>query len=189
MDFLSEPLAGTHSADLFAMIVPIFQMTRNLPLPFTYANGVFTLTKEETAYNDYEKKNQTFYTLWTQHPQTGERHGFYLSWWSEDMSLTLAFYVNGLLHGTNYEWNANGNLVYQADHQNGQKNGWTYSYFPNGKTSQATYYQDGKRVGQETQYDEEGFITSVDHYGPNQALIQIQTWKKGQLLYVDNYPY
>jgi antitoxin component YwqK of YwqJK toxin-antitoxin module len=189
MDFLTATQLSTNSADLFPMIVPIYQMTKSLPLPYTYANGVFTLAKEEISYNEYERKDQTFYTLWTQHPETGQRHGFYLSWWSEDMSLTLAFYVNGVLHGTNYEWNADGQLVYQSEHANGFKNGWTHTYFPNGQTSQATFYHDGKRAGMETQFDEEGFVTAIHQYGPHQALIQIQTWKKGKLLYVDKYPY
>ncbi len=173
-----------HSSHLFEMIVPIYQMTLNLPLPFNYANGVFTFANQET-----DAEGRISYTLHTQHPQTNQRHGFYLSWWSADMSLSLAFYVNGVLHGTNYDWDANGNLVYQADYQNGAKNGWTYSYHKNGKTAQATYYQNGQRVGAETEYDEEGYVKSVNHYGPQQALVQIQTWKKGQLLYVDNYPY
>jgi antitoxin component YwqK of YwqJK toxin-antitoxin module len=174
---------ATHSSRLFEMIVPIYQMTKGMPLPFTYNAGTFTFANEET-----DDKGRVYYTLHTQDAQTGNKHGFHLSWWSADMSLSLAFYINGVCHGTNYEWNPAGQLIYQSDYQNGRKNGWTYNFHNNGHPARITYFADGKRQGAEVEYEENGLVKCINTYGPQEALVKIQTFAQGQLLYVDNYP-
>jgi hypothetical protein len=179
MDALFNPSSATPSSRLFDHIVPIYQMAK--ALPYHTFNGLQTVTTENT-----DDKGRIYYTLYTRDATTLRRHGFHLSWWSADMSLSLELYLDGVFHGTNYEWNAQGQLIYQSDYQNGKKQGWTYTFHPNGRTAQITYFEAGKRMGSDVEYDTEGYVKSISKYAADQTLMEIKTFHKGSPIKVYN---